>query len=169
MRGLLAALIAAGVVSTAAAATPPITADGWGELKIGMPEKEAIRRLAMKPVNMLPDDEDSSSCKEFQPAGQPAMVVMTIDGRVARVSLYEKSPLKTDRGFTIGDREADIRKAYGPALKVEPHAYDGPQAHYLTFWTKPGKRGVRYETDAKGRVNTIHAGGPQIEYIEGCL
>lgn len=168
MRGALAGLIAAGVVSAAAAATPPITVDGWGELKIGMPEKEAVRRLAMKQVNMLPD-EDSTSCREFEPAGQPTMVVMTIDGRVARISLYEKSPLKTARGFTIGDREADIRRAYGPALKVEPHAYDGPQAHYLTFWTKPGKRGVRYETDTKGRVNTIHAGGPQIQYIEGCL
>jgi hypothetical protein len=168
MRGLLAGLIAVGLASAAAAATPPITVDGWGDLKIGMPEKEAVRRLAMKPVNVLPD-EDSSSCKEFQPAGRPGMVVMTINGRVSRVSLYEKSPLKTDRGFTIGDREADIRKAYGPALKVEPHAYDGPPAHYLTFWTKPGKRGIRYETDAKGRVSTIHAGGPQIEYIEGCL
>jgi len=168
MRGLLAGLIAAGAISTASAATPPITADGWGDLKIGMPEKEAVRRLAMKRVNVLPD-EDSTSCKEFEPAGQPTMIVMTIDGRVARVSLYEKSPLKTDRGFTIGDREADIRKAYGPALKVEPHAYEGPEGHYLTVWTRPGKRGVRYETNAKGRVNSIHAGGPQIEYIEGCL
>jgi hypothetical protein len=165
---LFAALIAVGAASAAVAAPAPITVDGWGDLKIGMPEKEAVRRLAMKPVNVLPD-EDSTSCKEFQPAGQPAMVVMTIDGRVARISLYEKSPLKTARGFMIGDREADIRRAYGPALKVEPHAYDGPKAHYLTFWTKPGKRGIRYETDVKGRVNTIHAGGPQIEYIEGCL
>jgi len=168
MRVLLAVFVALGMISAAGAATPPITADGWGGLKIGMPEKEAVRRLAMTQVNVLAD-EDSSSCKEFNPAGQPGMIVMTIDGRVARVSVYEKTPLKTDRGFTIGDREADIRKAYGPALKVEPHAYDGPTAHYLTFWAKPNKRGIRYETDVKGRVNTIHAGGPEIQYIEGCL
>jgi hypothetical protein len=166
MRAWLAALIVAAVASGATVAIAPITPDGWGDLKIGMPAPEAVRRFGLKEVDTIPGED---SCRQFALAAQPQLIVMTMDGRVARLSLYEKGPLKTDRGFMIGDRESAIRKAYGPLLKIEPHAYDEAPAHYLTFWTKPGKRGVRYETDAKGRVNTIHVGGPEIQLIEGCL
>jgi hypothetical protein len=166
MRVLLAGIVMAGVVSAATPAAPPITPDGWGDLKIGMPAADAIRRFSLKEVDSIPGED---SCRQFASAAQPELIVMTVDGRVARLSLYRPSPLKTDRGFTIGDREAAIRRVYGPNLKVEPHAYEDKPAHYLTFWTKPGKRGVRYETDMKGRVNAIHAGGPEIQFIEGCL
>ena len=166
MRVLLAGIVVASVVSAASAAAPPITADGWGELKVGMQAREAIRRFGLNEAASIPGED---SCRQFASTAQPELIVMTVDGRVARLSLYRPSPLRTDRGFTIGDREAAIRKAYGPGLKVEAHAYDDKPAHYLTFWTKPGKRGVRYETDMKGKVNAIHAGGPEIQFIEGCL
>jgi hypothetical protein len=100
---------------------------------------------------------------------EPQLDVMVVDGRVVRLSLYSRGPLKTDRGFAVGDLERDIRKAYGARLKVEPHAYEEAPAHYLTFWTTPGKRGVRYETDAHGQVTAIHVGGAEIQYVEGCL
>jgi hypothetical protein len=166
MRAWLAVLAVAGFASVAVAAMAPITPEGWGDLRIGMPAKEAIHRFGLKEPNRIPGED---SCRQFDVPAEPQLDVMVIDGRVVRLSLYSRGPLKTDRGFTVGDRERDIRKAYGPRLKVEPHAYEEAPAHYLTFWTTPGKRGVRYETDMHGRVTSIHVGGPEIQFIEGCL
>lgn len=147
----------------------PLTPEGWGDLKIGMSEADAARRFKLK----IPSSDDgisSEACRELTfPKGGPDLVVMAEEGRVTRISAYGDSTARTDRGFGVGSQEADIRKAYGPALKVEPHSYDDLPAHYLTAWTAPGKRGVRYETDQKGRVTTVHVGGPSIRYIEGCL
>ena len=53
-------------------------------------------------------------------------------------------------------------------LKAEAHHYLGEPAEYLTFWLKPEKSGVRFETDAQRKVETIHAGNSSIQYIEGC-
>lgn len=168
-----AALIALSALAASAGApqpaTTPLTPDGWGEVRIGMSEAEAVRRFNLK-VPSSDDGVSSEACRELTfPEGGPALVVMAENGKVTRISVFRGSDLKTDRGFGLGAREADVRKAYGPALKVEPHKYDDLPAHYLTAWTVTGRRGVRYETDQKGRVTTIHVGGPSIQYIEGCL
>lgn len=150
-------------------AEPPLTAEGWGDLRIGMSEADAVRRFDLN-VPSNDDGVSSFACRELTfPKGGPDLVVMTEEGRVTRISAFRNSAAHTDRGFRLGSREADLRKAYGPSLKIEPHKYDDPPARYLTAWTVPGKRGVRYETDQKGVVTTIHAGGPSIEYVEGCL
>ena len=44
---------------------------------------------------------------------------------------------------------------------------DAPAEH-LTAWASPGQRGVRYVVGQDGRVEEIHAGGPAIQYVEGC-
>jgi len=163
------ALSAIALFAAAPAPVPPLTPLGWGDLKIGMSEAEAVRRFELN-VPSSDDGVSSEACRELSfPKGGPDLVVMTENGKVTRVSAFHGSALKTDRGFGLGAREADIRRAYGAALKVEPHKYDDLPAHYLTAWTVKGKRGVRYEIDQKGRVTTIHAGGPSIEYVEGCL
>ncbi|MDB5465059.1 MAG: hypothetical protein JWP23_3448 [Phenylobacterium sp.] len=170
LRSFLAVLIAGAALNAVCgsqtfASPAPLTAEGWGGIKIGMPEAAAMRRFGLKESNRPSGNE---SCHEDVVPGYPQLIVMIDEGRIARFSLYERGPLQTDRGFGIGARENDIRKAYGPTLKVEPHAYDDQPAHYLTFWTKPGRKGVRYETDTKGRVNAVHVGGAAIQYIEGC-
>jgi hypothetical protein len=153
----------------AAPVPQPLTADGWGELKIGMREAEAVSRFRLN-VPSSDDGISSEACRELTfPSGGPDLVVMTEKGRVTRISAHGKSPARTDRGFGIGSREADIRKAYGAALKVEPHKYDELPAHYLTAWTEPGRRGVRYETNQQGVVTAVHVGGRSIQYVEGCL
>jgi hypothetical protein len=68
----------------------------------------------------------------------------------------------------MGATAAAVRRAYGKGLKAEPHYYEDRPAEYLTFWTVPRKRGVRFETDSKRRVQTIHAGTAAIELVEGC-
>src|SRR5947208_3573287 len=110
MRAWLAVLVFAAFASVAAAAIAPITPDGWGDLKIGMPAKEAIRKFGLKEPNRIPGED---SCRQLDMPAQPQLDVMVVDGRVVRLSLYGRGPLTTDRGFTVGDRERDIRKAYG--------------------------------------------------------
>jgi hypothetical protein len=160
-------LAAASSVAAAPSAFPPLTSAGFGGVKIGMRERDAVRVLGLK----TPHDDGVSSyqCRELTWPGHPEVAFMARNGRISRISLYDKSPLKTDRGFSVGSREADIKRAYGARLKIEPHAYDEEPAHYLTFWDPGGKRGVRYETRADGRVSTLHVGDSAIEYIESCL
>jgi len=162
------AIILALMATPVRAADPPLTVDGWGGLRIGMAEAEAARLFKLQAP---PDDEvNSFDCREIPlPAGGPDASVMTQEAKVSRISLYGPSQLKTDRGFGVGSKEADIRKAYGAAIKVEPHHYEGPKAHYLTAWNASKRRGVRYETDEAGVVTTVHVGDESIRLVESCL
>ena len=165
MHLLLIAALAAGAPAT----PPPLTPEGWGELRIGMSEAEAVRKFRLN-VPSNDDGVSSVACRELTfPKGGPGLVAMAENGRITRISIFGDSRMRTDGGFGLGAREADIRRAYGRNLRVETHKYDEEPAHYLTAWTVPGKRGVRFETDQKGVVTTIHAGSRSIEYIEGCL
>jgi hypothetical protein len=129
---------------------------------------------------------DPEACDIFHPARAPEnLFVMIQRGALTRITLEGASTLKTDRGFGIGDSAAAIKAAYGSSARVEPHHYLGLPAEYITVWTTtggatpnehgwipentaPNARGIRYETDAEGRVTSIHAGGPSIQYVEGC-
>jgi hypothetical protein len=152
----------------AAAALPawPLTPDGWGPVKIGMSRPSVERvlhvRLEGEPI------EDEKSCVELVPAGpDQGLWFMFQDYRLTRISIGAPSKVAA-RGLGIGATAAQVRRAYGRALKAEPHHYQDLPAEYLTFWTVPGKRGVRFETDARRRVQTIHAGDDSIQLVEGC-
>ena len=148
-------------------AAAPLTADGWGGLKIGMREADAVRRFGLK---VPPDDGvNSTDCRQLFMRGRSGILVMTEKGRVTRITIFGTSQLKTDRGLGVGASEADVRRAYGAGLKIEPSAYDEEPAHYLTAWTASAGRGVRFETGPNRRVERIHVGDEAIEYVEGCL
>ena len=163
-----AVLALAAILNLGATAPVRLTPDCWGDLRIGMREAEVARRFH---VTIPPDDEvNGPECRQFDfPPGGEAMSVLTEDGRVARISLYGKSAVVTDRGLGVGATEAQVRRAYGKTLRVEAHAYEERPARYLTAWAKGGRRGVRYQTDRKGVVTAIHAGDRSIRLIEGCL
>ncbi|WP_431869625.1 hypothetical protein [Allosphingosinicella sp.] len=123
---------------------------------------------------------EPESCDIFHPARAPeGLRVMVEDGRLTRVSLSNPTEVKTDRGFGPGDTAAAIKAAYGEDVAASPHEYEAAPAEYLTVWTtgagdepyirSPEARGIRYEIDQSGTVATIHAGGPSIQYVEGCL
>ena len=101
------------------------------------------------------------------------MIVMLVQGRLARITLVRDSPVKTQEGFGVGADAAAIEAAYGDRAVATPHKYLDAPAQYITVWTRrsdgPDARGVRYETGLDGRVSHVHAGGPAIEYVEGCL
>jgi hypothetical protein len=93
---------------------------------------------------------------------------MAQEGRITRISLVRPGPVRTDKGLGVGSTADQVRAAYGAAVRAEPHKYVEAPAQNLTIWTRPGQRGVRYETDAKGLVTAVHAGDRSIELVEGC-
>jgi len=159
--GLMAA-IATAPASAGPKPAPRLTADGWGALRVGMPEADAIRRFHLRI-----EQADSEECHALW-SGDERLMVLTAYGKVASVAVYRRPQVLTDRGLHIGSTEAEVRRAYGPALEIQPNHYDDPPAHYLTWWAKKGERGIMYETDPKGRVSGIHAGDETIGWTDGC-
>ena len=156
----------------------PLTAEGWGPLKIGMTLPEVTAALGPDSDPQAVGGPEPESCDQFRPNQAPeGMLVMVEQGRLARISLIRRARVKTDRGLTLGIPAAEVRAAYGDALHASPHKYVEAPAQYLTVWAQgggtgypvpPNSRGIRYEVDATGRVAAIHAGGPSILYVEGC-
>ena len=150
----------------AAASAPHLTPDGWGAVKIGMTQAEVTKALRAdlegEPI------EDENVCVEKITARHPGMWFMFLEGRLARISVGEKSKVRTPRGVGLGATAAEVRRKYPKGLQAEPHHYLDLPGEYLTYWTVPKKRGVRFETDRKRRVETIHAGDDSIQYVEGC-
>jgi hypothetical protein len=120
-------------------------------------------RLTGEPI------QDERSCIELVPAGpDQGLWFMFEDFKLTRISIAKPSRVTTPRGIGIGATAGQVRRAYARGLVAEPHHYEGSPAQYLTYWTKPGKRGVEFETDRQRRVQTIHAGTSSIGYVEGC-
>jgi hypothetical protein len=175
-----------------AATTPPpldtnaITSEGWGPLRIGMTRDDVVTAMGPDANPSAMGGPDPEACDLFHPVRAPeGMFVMIQRGVLTRITLQDNMALKTDRGFGIGGSAAAIKAAYGSSARVEQHHYLGLPAEYITVWTStggaapnergwipedtaPNARGIRYETDVEGRVTSIHAGGPSIQYVEGC-
>src|SRR5690606_7826730 len=99
------------------------------------------------------------------------------NGVLTSIWLADEATLRTDRGFGVGDQAAAIKAAYGSAATASPHKYSEPPAEYITAWSSgggtgyvqnPAARGVSYHVGTDGRVRLCAAGGPGIQYVEGC-
>ncbi len=163
-RGILLGLI--WLACSGAAATPALTPDGLGALRIGMRERDAAKAGTIRIAK--DDGVDTFECRIDKVIGQPGVYAMAERGVITMIGVREPSHLQTDRGLGLGSREAEVRRAYGSALKVATAAYLEEPAHDLTFWAPGGRRGILYETNEHGRVTWIRAGSRSIELIEGC-
>ena len=141
-----------------------LTPNGFGPVRIGMTHDQAEHALGAP----LEGEEVSEGCAEMGAAGLEDMNFMFQEGRLTRISVWDPSGVTTPRGIGVGATEAEVRQAYGSGLDIAPHFYRGLPAKYLTFWLRPGRSGVRFETNEAGRVVAIHAGTDSIEYVEGC-
>lgn len=156
-----------------------LTAEGWGPLRIGMTLAEITAALGPDADPNAVGGADPATCDQFRPERAPeGMLLMTEQGKLSRISLIRNSTLKTDRGFGLGDSAAAIKTAYGVAAVATPHKYEAAPSEYITAWsgaapaagaTVPDTaRGIVYEIGGDGMVKAIHAGGPSIQYVEGC-
>ncbi|MES2833986.1 MAG: hypothetical protein V4707_04660 [Pseudomonadota bacterium] len=164
--------------------TPPVdanalTAEGWGPLRIGMTLAEITAVLGPDADPKAVGGADPAACDQFRPERAPeGMLLMVEQGRLTRISIGRANTLKTDRGFGLGDSAAAIKTAYGAAAVATPHKYQDAPAEYITAWsgaaptpdtpTPDTARGIVYEIGGEGTVTAIHAGGPSIQYVEGC-
>ena len=167
--------------ATSAPATDPnaITSNGWNTLRVGMTRAEVTAAVGAGNPNAV-GGADPQACDLFHPANAPeGLLVMIQQDVLTSITLRNNTTLRTDRGFGIGSTAAEIKAAYGASAVSEPHKYI-ENAEYITVWTVGGltaaapfvqdanARGIRYETDAQGRVTAVHAGGPSIQNVEGC-
>jgi len=157
-----------------------LTAEGWGPLRIGMSMAEITAALGPDANPDAVGGPDPESCTQFRPERAPeGMLLMVENGVLTRISLIRGSDIKTDRGFGLGDTAAAIKAAYGANAVSSPHHYQGLPAEYIAAWSnvrpaageyvrEASARGIVYETNVQGIVEIIHAGGPSIQYVEGC-
>ncbi len=162
----------------ATSTTPRLTAEGWGPLRIGMTRAEVVAALGDDANPEAVGGPDPASCDEFRPERAPeAMLVMIERDRLTRISLVRPSDVTTDRGHGVGDPGDGIAAAYGADAAREPHKYEPAPAGYITVWSRgggagyvedPNARGLVFEVGQDGAVKAIRAGGPSIQYVEGC-
>ena len=174
LRRLLFTLAMSGLLAwPAAAAVPMLTVDGMEGVRIGMTVKQA--EAVMGPLDVYyPDGPDS--CGEGAPKSLwiPGVHVMIENRRIVRIDISQDKPpapraiTKTEAGVGIGSTIAEVRRAYGKRLRIEPHPYDNEDGRYLVIkGLKPGRE-IIFET-YKGRVESFRAGRSRpVEYIEGC-
>ncbi|HVJ70818.1 MAG TPA: hypothetical protein VM531_04785 [Sphingomicrobium sp.] len=141
---------------------------GWGPVRIGMNRDQVEKALNDRLEGDAFDNE--GSCIELFPESEAlkGSYFMFLEGKLSRISVSSPSHIVTPRGIGVGANADEVRKAYGEKLQAEPNHYLDLPAEYLTFWLKPEKSGVRFETDAQRNVEIIHAGNASIQYIEGC-
>lgn len=176
------------VSTTAPEATPPpapdmtldvLTADGIGPLTIGMTKDEVVAAVGPTRTPNAVGGPEPDACEEFRPERAPeGVLVMITEGKLSRISLVDMSTVKTDKGLGLGDTADAVKTGYGDQAKATPHKYQDKPAEYITWWkdgprTEPyvedtAARGIVYEIDGTGKVGAIHAGGPTIQYVEGC-
>ena len=156
-----------------------LTADGIGPLTIGMTKAEVVAAVGDTRTPDAVGGPDPESCEEFRPERAPEdVLVMIVGGKLARISLVDMATVKTDKGLGLGDTADTVKTGYGDQAKASPHKYQDKPAEYITWWkggprSEPyvedeAARGIVYEIDGTGKVGAVHAGGPSIQYVEGC-
>lgn len=151
-----------------------LTPDGWGPLRIGMSRAEVVAAAGDDANPDAVGGPDPERCDEFRPSNAPAgILVMVESGILTRISVSRNSEIKTPEGFRVGDLGSSVLAEFGSRARVDPHQYWEPPAKYITVWQQASaeadRRGMRYEIDVAGEIVHLRAGGPSIEYVEGCV
>ena len=161
-----AALLAFLASPLAAQARLVLTPDGLGPVRLGMTQKQVIAALGGSLDGQAYDSEDI--CVEKESSKLRGVGFLFEESKLTRITLGHGAEIVTAGGIGIGTAAIAVRKAYRGKLKSEPNIYYEKPAEYLTYWTVPNERGIRFEVNEKRKVYVISAGGPSIEYIEGC-
>lgn len=154
------------LLAAAALAAPwdePLTLHGIGTLRIGTPVA-ALRRIGATGEAYPDPDID---CSYWRSPRWPGLLMMVSGGRVVRIETEDRR-YRTASGARVGMTEAAIRRLYGPAMRLQPHPYTGPQGHYLVFRARNQPYGLIVETDGR-RATQVRVGTWEaVQLIEGC-
>ena len=154
------------IAAAAIASTPIVTLQGVGDLRIGM-SVAALRRLGARSEGEI---EPGGSCAYWHIAGRDGLAMMVVDNRLVRIDV-QNGRYRTPSGARVGMSEAEVRRLYGPALRVQPHPYTGPEGHYLVYHRRGAAEGLIFETSHDThRVESLRVGQWEaVQAIEGCL
>jgi hypothetical protein len=181
----------AGSVSTTTASPPATTEattkelseqsrlrlDGIGPVRVGMTLQEASRAVG-RDVYVDPDSliEEDSLCGFAEVRGGPADLLFMVSRestagawKILRVDVIEESRIATGAGIRIRATEDQVKQAYGPQLRVEPHEYlEG--GHYLIL-DVDGEGGfmLLLETDGTEVTQFRSGNDSAVRAPEGCL
>jgi hypothetical protein len=145
-----------------------LTNDSYGNVKIGMRSKEALKQIDMYASDKLSYDENYECHYLYPQKGKNGPYIMIIKDIVARFDIFEKElKIQTIKGIGIGSSKDDVLKAY-PETVISPHPYISPDGEYLEVKLPTGN-GIIFETD-HDLINKFRLGSyPAVTYIEGCL
>lgn len=163
------ALIVGTLAACGSPKRPVVSGDGFGAVRFGMKIAEAEAALGVKLQPDNPDDVDDDACRYYHPEKVlSGLSFMTADGVIVRLDVYDMKDIVTDKGAKIGDSEQHVLDLYKGSVRVEQHAYTGPEGHYLVVTGGDGKVQLVFETDGKTVVSYRAGVEPQVQYIEGC-
>lgn len=160
-------------------AKSPVRLDGIGPVIMGMTLDEATaavgRRVAVDQDSLISGD-DTDLCGFAVVDGGPEELSFMVnrdrprdEWRIVRLDVSDDGTIATVGGIRVGSTEEDVRRVYGNAIKTEPHAYTGPQGHYMILdGDGPGGMKLLFETDGT-KVLTYRSGlEGAVDAIEGC-
>jgi hypothetical protein len=143
----------------------PLRIDGIGPVRVGMTTAQAAA-AAGTPIRL---QSSVGSCGGAIPVGGPqGFSFMTDRSGITRVDVTVPS-IRTGEGIGVGSTEADVSRAYGGHVTVQPHTYTN--GHYLVVTSdKPELANYRFVFETNGtRVTTFRSGQePNVEFVEGC-
>lgn len=142
------------------------TPQGIGPVRAGMLQSTLLAHIG-QPARAGYYAQDR--CTYTRGTALPAGVqVMIFDSTVARIDVAQPG-VRTREGAQVGDTEAAVLARYRGRVAVTPHAYSGPQWHYLTV-TPPGdpQHRIVFETDGATVQNYRVGRLPEVEWVEGC-
>jgi hypothetical protein len=152
------------------ASAPPLTVEGYGDMRIGMTIADA-RQVSGQPLNaeaLEPDVPGACSDQEYRTADGDQLWLMFEGDRLTRISASAEAPhTRTAQNVGVGSTDAEVRAAYQGLVEQGAH-YDDPPAHNLIAWTTPDESGLLFEVNDQGVVTAVHAGTASILYMEGC-
>ncbi|HUO98121.1 MAG TPA: hypothetical protein VMU01_05610 [Rhizomicrobium sp.] len=168
MKSWLVLACAASFCGAAGADDLILSMDGMGRVEIGS-SRDSIERVLHRRYELDKPCEVVNSSE----TAQLGVSYMIEANRLVRIDVdyYANSPepltIHTPEGIGLGSPEADVIKAYGNRVRVEPNPGD-PTWHYLYVDTPDHSRGFAFDTDGK-KVKSMHAGEyPALGYKDGC-
>lgn len=144
-----------------------LTETGLGPVHVGMTPAE-VARVLHKPVKLGDDfSENSKVCAEVMLPGLTDTSAIFLDETLDSIWVHGKAPYGTKRGTRPGTTDAKVRTAY-PEATVSAADYDEAPAANILYWVRKDKAGIEFRTGTDRKVLSIAAGGPSIQYMEGC-
>lgn len=152
------------------ASVPPLTVEGYGDMRIGMSLDDARQVSGQAMNNEALEPEIPGACVEQQylTSDGDQLWLMFEQDVITRITASNEAPrTRTAQNVGVGSTDAEVRTAYQNVVE-EPAHYNAPPAHDLIVWTTPDQSGLRFEINEQGNVTAVHAGGASILYVEGC-